>query len=318
MTLEEKIIAELEKSRELALSISGLSAKFGASQECVHSALKSISNMGYIFSGSYDAFSLAPGCDIMSAAGIRAWLPERYRSIGVVFHSVIDSTNTEAKRIEYDPSVPMLIAAEHQTAGRGRQGKSFYSPADTGIYMSLLLSPEGQASDSVSVTTAAAVGTARAIRALTGASAEIKWVNDIYIGGKKVCGILTEAVTDPRSAKISRLIIGIGVNVTTEAFPSELESIAASIGSTGIPRVRIAAEIAAQVLDIITAGNSSDYIEDYRRWSMVIGKDITYYRSGTAQSAHAVGIDNDGGLIVEHPDGSTHTLRTGEITVRLS
>ena len=138
------------------------------------------------------------------------------------YYPTIDSTNTQAKRLlKEGEKPPFLVVASEQTAGRGRQGKSFYSPKNTGIYLSLVISEKAD-EDMVSVTTAASVAVCRAVEKLTDEKPEIKWVNDVYVNGKKVCGILCESVLDGQDS--ASVIIGIGVNITTSHFPSEIEN----------------------------------------------------------------------------------------------
>lgn len=235
----------------------------------------------------------------------------------VYLYREIDSTNNEAKRrIAAGEEGAALIVAEGQTAGRGRQGKSFYSPAGTGIYMTLSLPVELAFADAVAATTAAAVAVFSAIRAETGLITEIKWVNDLYYGGKKISGILAEAITDPATATVRHVIIGVGLNVSTEAFPEELQGIAASLPIGELDRNRMIGAIARSLMDTLHA-DRAETMALYRRHSMVLGKEITYLENGRSVAACAVDIDENGGLIVEHEDGSRATLQSGEISLRL-
>ena len=137
--------------------------------------------------------------------------------LDLFLYPVIDSTNDEAKRlIKSGTTPPFLVAANEQTHGRGRQGKSFYSPADTGIYMSLVLSfSDGESISKITVI--ASVAVCKAIEKLTGLKPEIKWVNDVYLNGKKICGILCESVIG--GTDLTPVIIGVGLNLSTTDFP---------------------------------------------------------------------------------------------------
>ncbi len=149
-------------------------------------------------------------------------IQELLSDIEVLCYPEIDSTNTEAKRlVKSGKKPPFLILAETQSAGRGRLGRSFYSPSNTGIYMSLVLS-ESLDSDSADITSAAAVAVCKAAESLSGKSLGIKPVNDIYLDKKKICGILCESVYDGTPA--SPVIIGVGMNVSTTLFPEDLPS----------------------------------------------------------------------------------------------
>ena len=145
---------------------------------------------------------------------------------------------------------------------------------------------------------------------------EIKWVNDIYLDGKKICGILTEAISDFESGQVQHIILGIGMNYQTMDFPRELQQSAASLmPQGGINRNRMVARIVDRLLDVLYG--DVDYISIYRAHSMVLGKDVVYTRDGEQYNARAIDIDEDGGLVVEHTDGSRTTLTSGEISLRL-
>lgn len=243
---------------------------------------------------------------------IEALLP----GIAVEVLQEVDSTNSEAKRrLKAGLRHPLLLAAEHQTAGRGRQGKSFYSPDGTGIYMTLTVHPHAPLTDAVSVTTRASVAVCRAIRQETGLQPEIKWVNDLYLYGKKICGILVEAESDFSAGITKSLVIGVGVNVTTAEFPTELTE-AASL-AVEADRDRLIAAIARELLREMTDLRDGSYLEDYRRWSMVIGREIVWLRNGETREAKAIAIDEAGGLVIEETDGTRLTLSSGEISLRL-
>lgn len=236
--------------------------------------------------------------------------------LNVVCFDTIDSTNNEAKRNAQNLSLsPMLFVANHQNNGRGRLGRSFYSPGDTGLYMSLLLKASPDFSDNVCITTATAVFVTDAIKELCGIDAKIKWVNDIYIGSKKICGILCEAVTDPITSQISCIVIGIGINITTDSFPNELKDIAASL-DTDIDRNLLCAKITDNILLGEKSVSDRSFIEKYKARSMVINSEITYTENGETKPALAVDINRNGGLVIRTEEG-LKTLSTGEISIRL-
>lgn len=248
----------------------------------------------------------------LSTARIRAALSD----IPVEVFLELDSTNAEAKRrLCAGLSTPLLLAAEHQTAGRGRQGKTFYSPDGTGIYMTLVVHPHAPLTDAVSVTTRASVAVCRAIRKVTGLEPAIKWVNDLYLNDKKICGILVEAISDFSQGITKSLVIGVGVNVTTEEFPDELTA-AASLG-VAVDRNLLIAAIAGELLKETENLGDRSYLDDYRAWSLVLGKQIVWTLNGERREAHAVGIDEDGGLVIREEGGAVRTLSSGEISVRL-
>ena len=232
-------------------------------------------------------------------------------SAKVFVHDVLDSTNAEAKRTAAGNTEPMLILAESQTAGRGRLGRSFYSPDGTGLYMSFMYCPETDFSDSVTVTSAAAVAVVRAIETLCGLEPKIKWVNDIYLNGKKICGILAEAVTGVPT----HIIIGIGINITTGAFPEEIKTKASSIGMT-LDRNLLAATVIKNLCELINGLPQRTFLPEYREKSMVLGREVEFIKAGVSRFGRAVGVDKNGGLIVDTENGRV-TLSTGEISLKV-
>lgn len=225
----------------------------------------------------------------------------------------VDSTNTEAKRLAatIDDDKPRLILAESQTNGKGRMGRSFYSPKSTGLYMSYMYTPKTDFADSVTVTAAASVAVVRAIETLTNLSPKIKWVNDIYIDSKKVCGILTEAVT----GQTVKIIVGIGINITTEVFPDNVSKIATAL-NTPIDRNTLAATIIAELQKLITELPKRTFLEEYREKSLVLGKEVVFYKNDIDTYGTAIDIDQNGALIVQTSNGNI-TLNTGEISLRV-
>ena len=225
----------------------------------------------------------------------------------------IDSTNTEAKRMTLDGFCgDALLVAHSQTAGRGRMGRSFYSPAQTGAYFSILHTLQAPLCDAVAITSAASVAVMRAIRTLAGIQTEIKWVNDLYYNGKKVCGILTEAVS---AGEHTHVIVGIGINLDTADFPEELTGIAGSLGAP-INATELIAEIYRQIAFYLHNPESREWLEDYRTHSTVLGRCVTWTDAEGTHTGTAVGIDGDGALLIKNDAGEHIRLHTGEISLR--
>lgn len=226
----------------------------------------------------------------------------------IVFDSV-NSTNIYAEKIAAEYENPILIAAEKQTDGRGRNGKTFFSP-DTGLYLSLVTHPKSDFFSLTTITCGTAVAVCRAIEKLTELKPQIKWVNDIYIDNKKVSGILCHALGG--NGKVEHLITGIGINIYTKDFPDEIKNTAGSL-NVQIDRNQLTAEIVNQIMKL----SENDYMDEYRTKSCVIGKEITYFIDGIAYNGKAVDVDENGGLVVINDDKKI-TLTGGEITVRFS
>ena len=252
---------------------------------------------------------------------VRIKLPNEYQDIGIYIYDSIDSTNDEAKRLwKAERKAPAILVSRAQTAGRGRRGRSFYSPKDTGIYMSVLLQPETGLEDAVHITTATAVIVAKALQAFTGHKIGIKWVNDLYFEHKKICGILTEAIMEPNSAVPPAVVVGIGINISTKDFPKELQDSAGSLYAPdgAIDEGALIAQIVADLLSFTKNMGDCSYIEDYRQMSVVLGKEIRYNEGNVLVTARALDVDSEGGLMVELPDGSVKVLKSGEISVRIA
>ncbi len=201
MSAKDKILEILEENRGNFVSGEFLAAQAQVSRAAVWKAITALRANGYDIQGVTKlGYTLAEDTDRLTAAGISACLsPTLREQLTILSYDTLDSTNNEAKRQlaaeEIADGKMLLIAAEQQTAGRGRLGRSFYSPPDTGIYMSFVFTAAASLTDAVGITGAAAVAVARAVRSLTGKAPQIKWVNDVFLEDKKICGILTEAVT---------------------------------------------------------------------------------------------------------------------------
>ena len=320
MSLKEKIKIKLESSSDY-ISGQDIAKEFGVSRAAVWKAVKQLKDEGFgIDSVSSKGYRLDSPADLLSKQEIETHLDSCAKGINIEILESVDSTNNEAKRrLANGETSDMLIIANEQTCGRGRLGRSFYSPKNTGIYMSFLIHTELELTDAVSVTTAASVAVVKAIEKVTDIRPEIKWVNDVYVGGKKVCGILTEAVSDFETGTARSVIIGIGINITTDVFPDEIKHTASSIGSRKPVRNKIIAQTANELLGICKdLSDKSSYIEFYKNHSMIIGKSIDFYINNVKHTATAEDIDNNGGLIVRLADGTIRTLSSGEVTVRLS
>lgn len=233
-------------------------------------------------------------------------------SVSVLHYDVIDSTNLEAKRqIKSGAKLPSIILADTQTAGKGRMGRQFYSPDKTGLYMSFVYEPLTDFQDSVTVTSAVAVAVVRAIEELTDLNPKIKWVNDIYIDDKKVAGILTEAVTGEKTS----IIVGIGVNITTDHFPDEIKDTATSL-KCAVDKNDLLECIVRHLIGLIKGLPQRTFLPEYKEKSMVIGKEVYFIKDRVKKEGIAVDINQDGGLIVQTSDGCI-TLNTGEIILRV-
>lgn len=238
-----------------------------------------------------------------------------------VFESVTSTSDIAKELALPNDKTSALVVSNHQTKGRGRLNRQFISPPAAGLYMSLLL-PALPLDRLLLATPAAAVAAAEAVSKATGIQLQIKWVNDLYIDKKKVGGILTEAVTDYKTGRISHLVIGIGINCQDAGIPSDERNIIGSLDAPEIDKNLLAANI-VQELDLvfqqIKIGDIS-FMDKYRHHSNLIGKTVTVYKTHLSQEdaidATAIDIDNNGNLVVMFQDGAIAHLSSGEVSIR--
>ena len=236
----------------------------------------------------------------------------------------IDSTNTRAKELAAQgaPHGTVLIA-DHQAGGRGRRGRSFHSPAGTGIYMSVILRPNCEPQKLMHLTCAAAVAMCDAVEEACGIRPGIKWTNDLICGSRKLAGILTELGLSA-AGTVDYAIIGIGINCCQEEadFPEEIRSIAGSLRSvTGkeIPREQVTAAMldALYRMDRELLTNREEILNRYRRDCVTLGKEVSVIKAdGVIRHGMALDIDSEGALIVRFSDGSTEPVNSGEVSIR--
>lgn len=319
MSVKDELLRELESHRGETVSGAALAQRLGVSRNAIWKAVGALRQDGHsIEAEGSRGYRLSADSDCLSEAGLRCFLPPELTELSIHVLAEVDSTNNEAKRLlAQGLSEEALIVAERQSAGRGRQGRSFYSPGGSGLYVTLLLHPQAELADALPLTTMAAVATALAIEQLTDKKPLIKWVNDLYLEGKKICGILTEAVADFESGAVNSVIVGIGVNISTADFPPELADSAGALHAPGLNRNQLAAAIAAQLFRRSRDLSDKSYLDEYRKRSLVIGRDIIYYQKNQKYPAFVVGIDDFCGLIIRLADGSERTLTSGEISIRL-
>ena len=239
----------------------------------------------------------------------------------IQWYENLPSTNDLAK--EYGKqNLPQcaVILADSQSKGRGRMGRSFHSPAGSGIYLSVLLRPGCDARELMHLTCATAVAMCDAVERVCGVRPGAKWINDLVLENKKLGGILTEMSLDA-AGKVVWCVIGVGINCKKTAFPAELENIAISLESvTGTPVDR-GALIAEMILALknLSDGlpeNSAAILNRYRKDCITLGKDVMVIRGDQQLPAFAIDVDQEGGLVVAFPDGTQETIAAGEVSVR--
>lgn len=329
MTVKERTSQVLEDNRGKYVSGADIASELGVTRNAVWKAVNALKKEGYnITAVTNKGYLLDENSDILSERTVRKYLGSGYAA-DITVCKKITSTNSvlKDKAEKGAPEGTVLIAAE-QTAGKGRFSRKFVSENKAGVYLSILLRPDFSAEDAVLITTAAAVAVAETVEEISGKTTEIKWVNDVNIDGKKICGILTEAVFVPDGVGLEYAVLGIGVNVfePEAGFPEEIRDKAGAVfardaeAAAADPRSRIAAGIIKRFFDIYRNMDGS-FLEKYKSRSVVIGKDVYLYSgaydSSDAETVHVEDIDEKCRLVVRKSDGTVETVSSGEVSLKL-
>ena len=324
MNVKSLALRMLEDNCGAYISGGALADELSVSRNAVWKAIESLRGSGYrITAIKGRGYCLEEVGDLLTEAGITG----RLTHSGVFSVEVRESvTSTNAVMREMAAAGARegcVLAAGEQTAGRGRQGRSFHSPAGRGAYFSVLLRPECAAVDAALITPAAAVAAAKAIRDIFSVDVGIKWVNDLFLDNRKVCGILTEASLGMENGLIDSAVLGIGVNITApvNGFPEELAGTARALtdrsAGTNSERCRLIASTLDCFWDYYQRLQAREFLEEYRSLSVVTGRDIYVISGGGEKPARALSIDDDCGLVVEYENGDAGVLRSGEVSVRV-
>jgi BirA family biotin operon repressor/biotin-[acetyl-CoA-carboxylase] ligase len=343
MSTKDEILKCLEKNKGKPLSGSSLAKELGLSRSAIWKTIEALRKQGYVINAvTNQGYTLSVTNDIISKEGILLYLENKtITGDNLHVYNTVESTNQLAKKLAIGGALHgTVVLADEQTKGRGRLGRSFFSPKGSGIYMSIILRPTGTAEQALQLTTSAAVAVCKALSDILRVKASIKWVNDIYIKDKKICGILTEAVTNIETGSIESLILGVGINVfmPSEGFPGELNTIADSIfyennlegfysknngqRYESFSRNRLIAAILDQIIIInqkLQTNPKEEFkniIDEYRSRCFILNRAIRVHRGNQEYKAIARNIDSAGGLVIEKSDGKLETLRSGEISIR--
>lgn len=332
MSTRSELLALLGENAGKFVSGQEIASRLDISRNAIWKAVNSLRERGFdIESRTGVGYKLSGGRDILSRDVLMSRISH---PCDIHIFEKIDSTNNYAKSLDA-AGRPQLVVASEQTAGRGRLGRSFFSPADKGIYMSIAFEPDFDLDKSLFVTTLSAVAICRAIEDVTGLRPKIKWVNDVYLDGKKLVGILTEAESNFESGKIQKIIVGVGVNCFDCDLPDELRETATYLRNPALSFTRndLIAAFCNYFFDMIGNFDQRAILRDYKRRSFIIGEHILVFNTAIARRigrsgerlkdgirARAIDIDENGGLVVEFLEGpmssQMQTLTSGEITIR--
>lgn len=320
--MRSRIIGILKESEDY-VSGETMSGELGVSRSMVWKIIKGLRDDGYqIESVTNRGYKLTRVPDLVTGEEIKSVLGTQVFGREIYDFGEVDSTNIIAKaKAREGAAEGTIFIAESQIAGKGRLGKTWSSPAGTGIWMSIIARPKIAPQEVSGITLVAGLAICRAIRKTTDLPAYIKWPNDIVVNGKKICGILTEMSAEME--RVNYVVIGIGINANITDFPKELHGLATSLKiESGVHYRR--KDIVASLLMFfetyykryLQAGSLEGILEDYKDLCITLKNEVTIISKDQAYKARPVDIDETGALIVEKEDGARVTVTSGEVSVR--
>lgn len=334
ISTRDGVLRLLSAPGEKEMSGEELALRLGVSRNAVWKAVKALQSQGYrIESLRGRGYRLLEDNNVLSRAlvessldkwsegdAVQALLPR------VIVMDTVDSTNNYCKALP-ETDLPVVVASDEQTAGRGRRGKSFSSPKGYGLYFSFAFRPEFSMEDSMRVTAVAASVARQVLADMSGKPVEIKWVNDLYLHGKKIAGILTEGVAGLEEQGFERIVVGIGINCFSHPLPPELRDIAGALFDGGSPFTRneLLARLSLELTRAFCGRDKLDarrWLDDYREHCFINGREVLVEAAGRkSYSALVTGVDDDFALIVEPlegPDAGTEKhLTSGQVSLKL-
>lgn len=323
--MKEQVLALLTAQEGGYISGEAMSRALGISRAAVWKDIDALRKEGCeITAAPRRGYRLENDPDRLTEGTILPFLADPAGTERLICLDTVDSTNNYAKTLAMRAAAERTaITADEQTGGRGRLGRSFQSPKGKGIYLTMLFRPDISPARAATLTACTAVAVCEGIEAAVGISPGIKWTNDIVLGDKKLCGILTEMALEGETGALQYIVTGIGINVnhTPEDFSPEVRPIAASLRQQlgrPVPRGRLCACVINALDDMYSdwLSGGGDHRERYRRRCLTLGKPVRILRGDQAREAFAEDIDDDFGLIVRYPDGHRETVSSGEVSVR--
>lgn len=304
-----EIIYDILSQHSSGISGEAIAKQLNISRTSVWKAIKSLESQGLVIESSkQNGYRLLEG-DLLIPEII-----EKALQIQVSYNEKSISTQKDAKEnILTNPKTPQLYLAPKQEMAKGRMNRPFFTSENGGIYMSLHLKPNVHYSNLEPFTMMAASSITKAISRLTGIDTQIKWVNDIYLGQKKIAGIITEAITSVETGLITDVIIGIGLNFFIKDFPDDLNSKAGSLFSVQPTVTRN--QLIIEIWKLFTEIPVKDHIKVYKDKSLVLNRQVTFMENDTLISGKAIAITDEGHLVIRLESGQEKILRSGEISL---
>lgn len=322
MSVKDDIADILEQNRGSYVSGQELAGRLGCTRGAVWKAVRALQQQGFgITAATNKGYCLDPDSDVLNENGVRKYLDESCKGMQISVYPSVGSTNDVVKELAAKgaPEGTVAVAAQ-QTGGKGRLGRSFFSPEGTGLYLSILLRPDIEVARAVRITTCAALAVCEAIEKHTSEKPCIKWVNDVYIRGRKVCGILTEASLSMENGGVDYAVLGIGVNVyePSGGFPEQIRDIAGAVTQhkSADLKNRLAGSIISGFMRFYRDISSGSFREDYSRRLMWKGEDIVAISGREKTRCRLIDVDDECRLVVQLPGGEKKLISSGEISIR--
>lgn len=256
----------------------------------------------------------------LSEKEIKQNLLECYKNFDIRIFDTLSSTNDFAKELINSNNFAdgTTIIANSQTCGKGRFARTFFSPANTGIYFSTILKISLPIHDVSLITIISAIAVCKSIKKLTNLNTQIKWINDIYLNNKKICGILVENICDFNNMKSKAIVAGIGINISTENFPKNIQDKAGSIMCNELSRNKLIAEILNNLFNLSKDIYNKKLIEEYKVLSLVLNKKISYIKGDKTYTATAIDINDDGNLVIKDNNNNITILENEEVSINFA
>ncbi|PKM81393.1 MAG: biotin--[acetyl-CoA-carboxylase] ligase [Firmicutes bacterium HGW-Firmicutes-14] len=318
------IILLLKKRYPEYVSGEEISSLLGVSRTAVWKHIRGLRDQGYrIESRSKVGYRLLESPDRLYEHELSGLLRTELIGKKIVYCESVDSTNNLARTLAQEGSPDgTVVIAEEQTGGRGRMGRSWYSPPGQGIWFTLILRPPVNPADAAKITMVSAVAAARGIREYTGLAAGIKWPNDILLSGRKAVGILTEM--NAEIDRVNYLVVGIGININVDRgqVSSELAAALASLEEEAgrhLSRIELLAAILNDLDRLYREfidGNFSQILIEWRKMSVTLGKLVKVTSLHDTDEGLAFDVDEEGALLLRKKDGSVRRILAGDVSLR--
>lgn len=322
--MELRVLLLLKEKYPGYVSGEEISRMLGVSRTAVWKHMRRLKEKGYeIESHSKIGYRLVNSPDKLDENELSGLLTGKIIGQSLIYRESVGSTNELAKELALGGAVEgTVVVAEEQTMGKGRRGRTWYSPAGKGLWFTVILRPPISPADAAKLTLVTAVAVTKIIREMTGLPAGIKWPNDVLVSGRKAAGILTEMSAEIET--VNHLVIGIGVNFNLDpgAIPSELAEIATSVTRAGVETVSRAALLAGILNNLddlyqdFLNGNFPHILSAWKEMSVTLNRQVKVESIGMSEEGMAIDIDEDGALLLQIKDGTIKKVLAGDVSLR--